>query len=397
MDVSPEQVEPVIDPKKIQGLKYFSSVSDLLARLHDVGTERDKASNRDLFFDQYVSMILLYFFNPTLTGMRSIQAASQLEKVQKVLGCQKTSLGSFSEAGRVFDAECLQPILAELAARLKPLAVAGQSREAELLAGLTAVDGTLLPALPKMFWALWNYEHKRAAKLHLHFEVFSAAPVRAEITAGQSCEKKSLQRMLEAGRFYVIDRGYEKFQLYQDIVDADSSFVGSVRGQMTWTVRRERELSEAARQAGVVFDAEVDLGGDKAQGVLKQPYRVVIVERPSSRPGEEKRLVLVTNRMDLDAELIALAYRYRWQIELFFRWLKCILGCKHLLSTSQNGVAIQVYTALIASLLITLWTGRKPTKRTYEMLCLYFQGWASLDELMAHLDKLKAADKLARK
>jgi hypothetical protein len=76
MDVSPEQAEPIIDPKKIQGLKYFSSLSDLLARLHDVGTARDKAGNRDLFFDQYVSLILLYFFNPTLTGMRSIQAAS---------------------------------------------------------------------------------------------------------------------------------------------------------------------------------------------------------------------------------------------------------------------------------------------------------------------------------
>lgn len=396
MGVSSPQSEATINPKSIQGLKYFSALKDLLVPLHDVGTQRDKAGNRDLYFDQYVSLILLYFFNPTLTGMRSIQAASQLEKVQKAFGCQKTSLGSFSEAGRVFDAEHLQPILSELAARLKPLAVAGQSREAELLVGLTAVDGTLLPALPKMFWALWNYEDKKAAKLHLHFEVFSAAPVRAEITAGQGCEKKSLQRMLEAGRFYVVDRGYEKFQLFQDIVDANSSFVGSVRGQMTWTVLHERELSEAARQAGVVQDAEVNLGGKKADGVLKQPYRVVIIERSSTRPGEDKRLVLVTNRMDLDAEMIALAYRYRWQIELFFRWLKCILGCKHLLSTSQNGVAIQVYTALIASLLITLWVGRKPTKRTFEMLCLYFQGWASLDELMAHINKLKALDKLVR-
>ena len=194
----------------------------------------------------------------------------------------------------------------------------------------------------------------------------------------------------------MIDRGYEKFQLFQDIVDAGSSFVGSVRGQMTWTVLRERELSETARQAGVVFDAEVNLGGQKAQGVLTQPYRVVIIQRSATRPGEEQQLVLVTNRLDLDADMIALAYRDRWQIELFFRWLKCILGCKHLLSTKPNGVAIQVYTALIASLLITLWTGRKPNKRTYEMLCLYYQGWATLDELTAHLNQLNAAEKLAR-
>ena len=199
----------VIDPKSIQGLKYFSALSSLLKRLRGVGTARDKAGNRDLFCDQYVSRILWYFFHPTRTSLRGIPAASQLQKVQQTLGCRPTSLGSFREASRVFDAESLPPILAELAARLKPLAAGGRSREAELLAGLTAVDGTRrggLPALPKRFWALWNYEHKKAAKRHRLFaglfgEVFSAAPVRAEITAGQGCEKKSLRRMLEAGRF----------------------------------------------------------------------------------------------------------------------------------------------------------------------------------------------------
>ena len=86
---------------------------------------------------------------------------------------------------------------------------------------------------------------------------------------------------------------------------------------------------------------------------------------------------------------MALGYRYRWTVELFFRWLKCVLGCKQLLTTSENGVALQIYTALIASLLIVLWTGRKPTKRTWEMLQFYFQGWASLDEVEAHLEKQK--------
>ncbi len=76
-------------------------------------------------------------------------------------------------------------------------------------------------------------------------------------------------------------------------------------------------------------------------------------------------------------------------VELFFRWLKCVLGCKQLLTTSENGVALQIYTALIASLLIVLWTGRKPTKRTWEMLQFYFQGWASLEEVQAHLEKQK--------
>jgi hypothetical protein len=78
--------------------------------------------------------------------------------------------------------------------------------------------------------------------------------------------------------------------------------------------------------------------------------------------------------------------------ELFFRWFKCILGCRHLLSTCPNGVAIQVYLAVIASLLISLWTGRKPAKRTFEMLCFYFSGWASAEEVSAHLEKLQQID-----
>ena len=79
-------------------------------------------------------------------------------------------------------------------------------------------------------------------------------------------------------------------------------------------------------------------------------------------------------------------------MELFFRWFKCILGCRHLLSTSQNGITIQLYLGLIASLLIGLWTGKKPTKRTLEMLQLYFTGLASEAELRAHIDQLQPHD-----
>jgi len=66
-----------------------------------------------------------------------------------------------------------------------------------------------------------------------------------------------------------------------------------------------------------------------------------------------------------------------------------MLGCKHLLSHKQNGMEIQTYSAIIACMLIALWTGCKPTKRTFEMICFYFCGLASEEELMAHIDKLR--------
>ena len=105
---------------------------------------------------------------------------------------------------------------------------------------------------------------------------------------------------------------------------------------------------------------------------MQQPLRIVAVASgkftPQGQP--EPPLLLVTNCLDLDAAWIALGYKFRWTVELFFRRSKCILGCQHLLFTCQNGVAIQVYLALIASVLIVLWTGRKPSRRTFEMLCL---------------------------
>ena len=64
-----------------------------------------------------------------------------------------------------------------------------------------------------------------------------------------------------------------------------------------------------------------------------------------------------------------------------------------MLSLSPNGLQIQVYVAIIASLLISLWTGRKPTKRTFEMICHYFSGWANLEELTEHIETLKKHDR----
>ena len=382
--------KPKLTERDLGAFKYFELLQPLLQQLHDAGTERDRAGNRKLFYDQHASLILLYFFNPVVTSLRGIQQATGFQKVQRKLGIARTSLGSLSEASRVFDAQLLKPIIRHLSEQLVPLQ---EGTAAQALKALTAVDGSLLPALPKMAWALWNYDDKKAARLHLHFEVLKAVPVAAEITAGKSCEKKAMHEMLEAGRFYVMDRGYEQFRLFQAIIDKGSSFVCCVRDQMTWKIIQEHPLSDAARAAGVVFDAEVDLGAKKALGVLKQPLRVVQIDiHKTGKDGRPVILTLVTDKLDLEAELIALAYRYRWQIELFFRWLKCVLGCRHLLSTCQNGVEIQVYLALIASLLIALWVGRKPTKRTYEMLCFYFMGVVELDELQEHIDNLKKHD-----
>src|SRR3974377_39827 len=94
-----------LQPSDIEGLEYFDTLVPLLARLKDIGTQRDRAGNRQLFYDQYVCLLLLYFFSPTITSLRALQQASTLEAVQRRLGIRATSLGSFSEAARLFDAK----------------------------------------------------------------------------------------------------------------------------------------------------------------------------------------------------------------------------------------------------------------------------------------------------
>jgi hypothetical protein len=109
-------------------------------------------------------------------------------------------------------------------------------------------------------------------------------------------------------------------------------------------------------------------------------------------PASNGVLRLATNLLDAPAEVIGFLYQQRWMIEIFFRFLKHILGCRQLLSTNPAGVEIQAYCAIIACLLIALWTGKQPAKRTYEMIFFYFIGWADEEELLAHLEKLKAQD-----
>ena len=386
----PRPPKPPLAAKDLQGFKYFDLILPLLATLHDAGTARDRAGNRQLFFDQYAALLLLYFFNPILTSLNGLQQASGLAKVQKVTGGKRVSKGALSEAQGVFEATLLEGLIADLAQRVAPVT---PPREWAALKDLVAVDGSLLPACSRLVWALWLDDQKRAAKMHVHFEVLRGIPVQVRVTAGNDSETVQLRRMLEAGRLYVIDRGYAEYQLFQDILDARSSFIGRLRDNAVWQVIEERPVSARARAAGVRRDLVVWLGGDDSGAVFRQPLRVVEVATGKvGSGGQPEVLLLATDRLDLEAELVALGYRFRWSVELFFRWFKCILGRRHLLAESQNGVTMQVYVAIIASLLLSLWTGRKPTKRTYEMFCFFFAGWATEQEVLDHLDKLQQTD-----
>ena len=393
-------VRALLSPEVIQGLKHFRKLRPVLKHLHDAGTERDRAGNRTLHFDEYCALVLLMMFNPTIRSLRAIQQISNLTPVQKALGVSRTSLGSLSESARVFDAERMLPIIGKLAKRVHPTGYDPRLKDLKQI--LTAVDGTILKALPCLAEAMWvktrNGLPQYAWRLHTHFDVISGVPTRMHGTnagnRGAANEWTVLRHQLEADHCYVLDRGYAKFALFNAIVAARSSYVCRLRDDSNITLLEQRPLTAQAQAAGIIRDAIVHLGSDAKCRPKHAVHLVTIAVRPNPRrrhtgPPSNGRLLIATNLLDVPAEIIALIYQYRWTIETFFRFFKQILGGRHLLSACPNGIAIQAYCALIACMLLNVYTGCKPRLRTYEMFCLYLQGWATDAELMAHLEKIK--------
>jgi hypothetical protein len=404
MDANSDEAKAL---ETLQGVKYLQRLSPLLARLRDEACTRDRAGNRELFYDHLCGLILLTFFNPSLESLRDLNSASRLKQVRKKLGCREASLGSLSEALRVFDSERLVEIIQDLLGRI-PDAKGADPRLKQLAHVPTAVDGSLLLKLPQVTQACFASRRDRGWKLHTHFEVLRGVPTAARVTdasgKGEASEKAVLKQALEADRCYLVDRGYEEFSLFNAIVAAGSSYVCRVRNDHHFTAARSNLLSEEAQAAGVLEDATGRMGSPKSKRIEHpdHPQRRIVVhlaEHPKRggrrRSGASQDIVLATNLLDVPAEVIALLYRFRWMIELFFRWLKCVLSCRHLVSQSANGIEIQMYCALIACLLIQLAAGEdvRPNQWTYKLLCLYMQGWASEEEVLEHLEERAAAEK----
>jgi hypothetical protein len=212
-----------IKTSDLKGFKYFKNISKLLNTLHKAGCARDRAGNRILHMDQYISLLLLCMFSPVCTSLRAMQQASKLKKVQSKLRVPRAALGSLSEAARVFDSELLIGIIGELVNQLEPITHSAKLDHIKEI--LNIVDGNLFKDLHKTVEELWYNEDKKDFKAHSHYEVLKGVPVSAQINNGNTKETHILAENLQAGRLYVLDRGFCKYELLQKIVNTESSFV----------------------------------------------------------------------------------------------------------------------------------------------------------------------------
>jgi hypothetical protein len=310
----------------------------------------------------------------------------------------RASLGSLSESVAIFDPAPLKEIAAELGHTIR----SGPDRRFDSVGQhITAVDGTVIETVKRVAELAWTPmaggKKLSAYRLHTHFEVLSGKPVRIDATSantrGDSDERAVLERTIEADRCYVIDRGYVKFGLWNAIHAVGSSYVCRARDKLIATVLHANELTEADRAASVISDEIVDLGWKSRHRTRPDhPIRLICVgvkphesHRGMQGPSSDGVLRIVTDRLDLPAELIAEMYRLRWIIEMFFRTFKQLLGCRHLFSDKHNGVEIQAYCAMIVCMLILIYTGEKPNRAMYQMVWYYLIGLASLKELEAFI------------
>ena len=323
---------------------------------------------RKLQLGEYLGLRLFGLYNPVVESLRGLSAASGLERVQEEISGRAVSLGSLSEAQAVVEPALLEAVFARLVAQTH-----GQPGPAGVV-----IDSTVWPALPRMSWAFWRRQNGlgHAVRLHVEFDLEKGSVRRAQLTPAKTCERRPWRQWAQPGTCYIGDRYYSyDYQLLRELQERGVDWVVRLRADAHWVEESVAELSAADRAAQVVWAGTVRLGkaGDGPR------VRVVQVL------GEEESLLLATT-LPADTtppELLATLYRHRWQVELFFRWLKCILGCRHWLAESPRGVALQCYLALIAAQLLLLYTGQRPTKRQMEAIQFYLLGWCSVAELVA--------------
>jgi IS4 transposase len=294
-----------------------------------------------------------------------------------------------------------------------------------------AVDGTFLHAVAEVAWSVANSNNhgttRHLARLDAQLNVFTWLPEAIVVPEPGESEADSAIKNILADRIYVYDRGYSSFALLrahyrqeeatqdessqvEETFEVKSHFVVRYKPEGSnspaLSEATDRRLTEEDRAAGVLSDRVGYFASAAAQreGIWKIPLREVII--PYEENGEPKTLRLITNLLDVSAQTIALLYQSRWQVELFFRWLKSIGHFGHLISHSSAGVRTHLYVTIIGVLLMYLHTGYRPSKYMFALLSQVAAGAATLEETLPilrererrkELDRASAARRRAKK
>ena len=231
----------------------------------------------------------------------------------------------------------------------------GQARrlyatEPSALAGLEAIyalDASIIDlSLALCPWANWT-GHDAAVKLHLLLDVRGSIPAWVRITPADHYETRVLPELpVEAGGYYLMDRGYQDFRTFHRLHQARAFYVARAKGNVRFRVCCARRVDKSV---GLRCDQTVRLTSSAARHYPETLRRVRYHDHE-----HHHSLVFWTNQFDLPALTIAQLYRQRWQVELFFKWIKYNLRIRHFLGVSPNAVRIQLWSALCVYALVAI-------------------------------------------
>src|SRR6201998_2444483 len=226
-----------------------------------------------------------------------------------------------------------------------------------------ALDSTTIELCLSVFpWAPFR-STKAAVKLHTLLDLRGNIPSFIFISDGKMHDVNILDELLpEAGAFYIMDRGYLDFERLARLDDAESFFV--TRGKSNLKARR-RYSHPIDRSSGLICDQTVVLTGFYSRQGFDRPLRRIKFNDPET----SKRLVFLTNNFAQPALTIANLYKCRWQVELFFKWIKQHLRIKAFFGTSENAVKSQIWIDVSVYVLVAIVKKRLALPASlYEML-----------------------------
>ena len=364
----------------IVGRRLVGMLGDQLQALH----ARPVHGNRRLLTDHIVVAHLVAFFNPTVASLRTIEDVFEHDEVRRRMNLPRVPRSTLADAQRGFDLNLLQPLVDDLVRRIGRLPY--DARLDAVSRKITAVDASVFEVASLIAWALpHNTTSARGAiQWCLHFDVLHGAPDGFTVIGGQESERTQLPQAILPHRLYLLDRAYQSYAHLGRIVEIGSDFVVRLRSTANFVELEQRTLSLDDRRAGVLRDQVVTPADRHHRFAV--PVRLVEI---AATEGDEP-VRLLTNRLDLPADMIGLLYRHRWQIELFFRWIKCVTHLRHFFSESSTGMALQLYVAMIGTLLIALETGARPSKYDFAQMSLVAAGMVSLENAKAVMARRRA-------
>ena len=365
-------------------LRQWKLIADFRARLEAIARDhrhhpawQDK--RRKLLQFDYLSLFLFTLVNPVIQSFRGASAASTLSRVQREVCSRSAASSCLSEAQHLLDPQLLEKLITSLSEEVQgPLPKDPRAAWQVWLAR----DSSIFAATHRMFWAQYGGgktgRHNHAVRFHVSFHLWDEKPARVAVTPGKVCERKVWREQLQPGATYVGDRYFaEDYKMFGRLQELGCHFVLRLREEAVVQVLEENPLREEDLAADILSDQWVQLGSRKRYHTGR--LRLITLRKPS---GTVMRLISNLGLEQMSCRDLQTLYRRRWQIECFFRWIKCLLGCRHWLAESPQGVATQLHLAVIAGLLLQLVLGRRPNQRLWERLQFYLIGWASAEELL---------------